>query len=75
MKCPVCKNGETRLGTATLTLERGQLTMALCHVPAQICDNCGEEYIHETAAQQELDQVETAARQGVTVEVREFAAV
>ncbi|MCB1992819.1 MAG: type II toxin-antitoxin system MqsA family antitoxin [Geminicoccaceae bacterium] len=74
MKCPVCRNGETRPGTATLTLERGPLTMVVRHVPAQICDNCGEEYIDEEAARQALEQAEAAARQGVTVEVREFAA-
>jgi YgiT-type zinc finger domain-containing protein len=69
MKCPVCRQGETRPGTATLTLERGALTMVVRHV----CDNCGEEYIDETAAAQALEQAEVAARQGVTVEVREFA--
>jgi YgiT-type zinc finger domain-containing protein len=43
MKCPICRNGETHPGTATLTLERGPLTMVVRHVPAQVCDNCGEE--------------------------------
>lgn len=74
MKCPICRNGETRPGTATLTLERDTLTMVVRHVPAQICDNCGEEYIDEAAAHEALKQAEAAARQGVTVEVREFAA-
>ena len=74
MRCPVCKNGETRPGTATLTLERGPLTMVVRHVPAQVCDNCGEEYIDEAMTQEALAQAETAARHGVTVEVREFAA-
>lgn len=74
MKCPICKNGETRPGTATSTLERGPLTMVVRHVPAQICDNCGEEYIDEVTTKKALTQAETAARQGVTVEVREFEA-
>lgn len=74
MKCPICRNGETRPGTATLTLERGPLTMVVRHVPAQICDNCGEEYIDEATTEKALILAEAAARQGVTVEVREFAA-
>ncbi len=68
---PICKNGETRRGTATLTLERGPLTMVVHHVPAPICDNCGEEYIDEAATKKGLTRAETAARQGVTIEVRE----
>ncbi len=62
MRCPVCKNGETRPGTATLTLERGPLTMVVRHVPAQVCDNCGEEYIDEATTPAALAQAETAAR-------------
>jgi YgiT-type zinc finger domain-containing protein len=74
MKCPICRNGETHPGTTTLTLERGPLTMVVRHVPAEICENCGEEYIDEATTQEALAQAENAARQGVTVEVREFAA-
>ncbi|MGH7938508.1 MAG: type II toxin-antitoxin system MqsA family antitoxin, partial [Bryobacteraceae bacterium] len=43
MKCTICKKGETAPGTATVTLERGGLTLVVKDVPAQICDNCGEE--------------------------------
>jgi YgiT-type zinc finger domain-containing protein len=74
MRCPICHQGETRPGTATLVLERDALTMVVRHVPAEVCENCGEEYIGEAAAATALVQAETAAREGVTVEVREFAA-
>lgn len=47
--------------------------MVVRHVPAQICDNCGEEYLDEATTEEALSQAEAAARQGVTVEVREFA--
>ena len=26
---------------------RGTTTVVFCNVPAQICDNCGEEYVDE----------------------------
>ena len=74
MRCPICRRGETRPGTATLVLERDALTMVVRHVPAEVCDNCGEEYIDEAAAASALDRAEAAAREGVTVEVREYAA-
>lgn len=74
MKCPICRHGETHPGTATLVLERDALTMVVRHVPAQVCENCGEEYIDEATATAALDHAEAAAREGVTVEIREYAA-
>jgi hypothetical protein len=55
-------------------LERDALTMVVRYVPAEVCENCGEEYVDETAAAAALAQAEAAARDGVTVEVREFVA-
>ena len=43
MKCVVCKSGETHEGTTTVTLERDGLTLVMKEVPAEICDNCGED--------------------------------
>ena len=74
MKCPICRHGATRPGTTTLVLERDALTMVVRHVPAQVCENCGEEYIDEATATAALDHAEAAAREGVTVEIREYAA-
>jgi YgiT-type zinc finger domain-containing protein len=74
MKCPICRHGETGPGFTTLVLERDGLTMVVKHVPAQVCDNCGEDYVDETAASAALADAERAARNGVSVEVREFAA-
>lgn len=73
MSCPICRLGGARAGAATLVLERG-VTMVVRHVPAEVCGNCGEEHIDVTAAAAALDRAEAAARDGVTVEVREFVA-
>jgi YgiT-type zinc finger domain-containing protein len=45
MKCAICRNGITENGFATITLERNNTIMVFKRVPAEICDNCGEEYI------------------------------
>lgn len=74
MKCLVCRHGETLPGTATLVMERDGLTLVLKHVPAEVCENCGEEYIDEAAADTALASAERAAADGVTVEIREFKA-
>ncbi|MFQ5773902.1 MAG: type II toxin-antitoxin system MqsA family antitoxin [Kiloniellaceae bacterium] len=74
MKCVVCRNGETRPGKATVTLEREGLTLVVKGVPARICENCGEEYVEEAEASRLLDAAEQAARAGVRVDVRDYVA-
>lgn len=45
MKCAICRNGETFDGRITVLLERGETTLVFKDVPAQVCENCGEEYL------------------------------
>ena len=75
MKCPVCRHGETRPGRATVTLERGDTTLVFKDVPADVCENCGEAFHSETVTRALLAQAEDAARAGVEVDVRRYAAV
>ena len=74
MKCVVCKHGEVRDGKATVTLERGDLTLVFKGVPARVCSNCGEEYVDDATSSRLLEAAEDAARVGVHVEVRDYAA-
>ena len=74
MICPICKCGQTKPGFASVTLERGAMTLLVKQVPAQICENCGEEFIGEAASNQLLQTAEAAMRDGVQVELRQFAA-
>ena len=74
MKCVICKNGEARPGKATVTLEREGATLVIKGVPAKVCANCGEEYVEEETTARLLKTAEEAARAGVQVDVREYAA-
>ena len=74
MKCVVCKHGDTRCGKATLTLSRDQLTLVVKGVPAQVCDNCGEEYVASSTTKQLLEIAEEAAKSGVQVDIRHYDA-
>ena len=74
MKCVVCKHGETRIGTATVTLSREQLTLVVKGVPAQICGNCGEEYVDSNTTAWLLHTGEAAAQSGIQVDVRQYIA-
>jgi YgiT-type zinc finger domain-containing protein len=73
MKCPICKCGQTRPGFASVTLEREGMTLLVKQVPAEICENCGEEFIGEAASSQLLQTAEKAINSGVQVELRQFA--
>ncbi|MBI4411318.1 MAG: type II toxin-antitoxin system MqsA family antitoxin [Deltaproteobacteria bacterium] len=74
MKCVICKRGKTRNGKTTVTLERGETTIVVKQVPAQICQNCGEEYVAERTTTKLLKLADKAARGGVQVDVREYLA-
>ena len=74
MKCVVCKHGDTKPGAATVTLERGGTTLVIKDVPAEICGNCGEEYVGEKTTRRLLKEAEVAAQTGVQVDIRRFVA-
>ena len=74
MRCVICRHGELKPGTVTMTLERGKATLVVKGVPARVCQTCGEEYVDESTTRHLLDAVAAAERAGVQVEVRQFAA-
>ena len=74
MTCVICKNGETRPGTATVTLEREGATVVIKGVPARVCKNCGEEYVDEGITARLMKTAEEAVRAGVQVDVRTYEA-
>ncbi|MDF0665841.1 MAG: type II toxin-antitoxin system MqsA family antitoxin [Nitrospira sp. LK70] len=74
MRCVICKNGHTKPGKATVTLERQETTLVVKNVPAEVCTNCGEEYVDSKAASQLLKTAEEVAQRGVQVDVRSYEA-
>ena len=74
MKCAICKNGTTKEGHITVTLERDETTLVFRDVPAQICDNCGEEYVSEETNKKLLCLAQDASNRGVSLELLKFAA-
>lgn len=74
MKCVVCKKGQTHRGTTSVTLERGASTFVFKDVPADVCSNCGEEYVDENTAENILKVAEESAKAGVQVDIRQYVA-
>ena len=65
MKCVICRMGETRPGKATVTLERDGTTLVIKNVPADICANCGEEYVSADTTELLLGMAEESVWSGV----------
>lgn len=74
MRCVVCKQSETRPGVTTVTFERGESTFVVREVPAQVCPNCGEDYVDAKVAAELLRSSEDLSRAGAQVDVRRYAA-
>ncbi len=74
MKCAICRHGTTTDGYTTLVLERDQTTIVFKKVPAQVCDNCGEEYVSAAVNTTLLRQAEEEWERGIILEMLNFAA-
>jgi YgiT-type zinc finger domain-containing protein len=72
MRCIICRQANVVPGQTTVTLERGELTLVIKSVPAQVCPNCGEAYLDEKVTAQLLDDAEAMAEAGTLVDVRQF---
>jgi YgiT-type zinc finger domain-containing protein len=74
MKCVLCKHSDTKPGSVTVTLQRGESTVIIKGVPAEVCANCGEYYLSDTIAGEVLRMGEDAVRKGAEVEILRYAA-
>ena len=70
MKCVICKLGESRNGTATVTLEVKKATLVVKQVPARMWQNCGEQYVDEKITIPLMKHANHVANAGVHVDVR-----
>ena len=74
MTCVICKHGRTEPGHATVTLQRGQCTIIIKEVPAEVCQNCGEYYVSEEVTAQLFERADAAVKSGAEVEILRYAA-
>lgn len=74
MTCLICKQGEVKPGTTTLTVERGNMTLVLKGIPARVCDSCGEAYFDEPTTQRIEQLVDQLQHAGVKVAVQDYVA-
>lgn len=66
--CPVC-GGLKEDGFTTFSADLGENLVVVRHVPAQICNQCGEEWIDNLTAQKLETIVDEARRKNHQLEV------
>jgi len=69
-----CKHADTEPGKTTVTLERNGATLVFKDVPAEVCPNCGEDYVDEVVTRALLQSAEDMVASGAQVDVRTYAA-
>jgi YgiT-type zinc finger domain-containing protein len=72
--CPLCRNGDLEAGYADTSIIREGLVLVIREVPADVCDNCGEQFFDADVTDRLLDLADEAARAGVFVDVRRYVA-
>jgi YgiT-type zinc finger domain-containing protein len=73
MTCVLCREGETRPGTTTVTFSRDGFTLVVQSVPADVCENCGEAYLDAAATEELLRLARDLRQPGTGVVVREYS--
>ena len=74
MQCAICRHGTTTDRHTTIVLERERTTVVFKKVPAQICNNCGEEYVSAEVNESLLSQAHAEWERGISLEMLDFAA-
>ena len=74
MNCPLCRNGLLKAGRADTSIFHEGLVLVVRDVPADICDNCGEQFFDADVTDRLLDLAEEAVQAGVLVDVRRYVA-
>jgi YgiT-type zinc finger domain-containing protein len=74
MKWVICKTGETKPGTVTVTLLWGETTVLIKGTPAEVCEDCGEYYLDEVVTRKVYTQADEAVQRRTEVEILSYAA-
>jgi YgiT-type zinc finger domain-containing protein len=72
--CPTCKNGKLKPGTTTVTLERDGALIIFKEVPADICDNCGADFLSSEISNELYTKASDAIKNGAQVEIMTLTA-
>jgi YgiT-type zinc finger domain-containing protein len=73
-KCVVCRFGKTSPGETTVSITHDSVTLVVKGLPADVCENCGEDYVSEEVGAWLMRSAREAKAAGVELDVRRYAA-
>lgn len=73
MDCVICKNGSTKDGEDTITMDINGHLIIIKNVPGQVCENCGHFYISSVAAIEVQRKIKKALADGAELEILKYA--
>jgi YgiT-type zinc finger domain-containing protein len=73
MECIICKNGTTRQGHDTLSIEMTGHLVVIREVPGEVCENCGHFYIDSAATIEVQKKIKKAVADGAELEILKYA--
>ena len=71
-RCPLC-SGTMEPGDTVFAVELGSGVAVVRHVPAKVCETCGESWIEDETAAKLEEMVEHARREHSQVEVLAYS--
>ena len=72
--CPTCKNGKLIPGTTTVTLEREGALIIIKEVPADVCDNCGADFLSSETSNELYIRASDSIKRSTQVEIVKLTA-
>jgi len=69
--CPLC-GGELYFGTATIPFVLGKNVAVIKDVPAEVCESCGEPFLHAEATDSVSELLAKARSSGAEVTVMSY---
>ena len=71
-KCITCRDGDMHPGTVTTTLHRNDHVTVFKHVPANVCDTCGDHTFSMDVVEQMIELATQAEASGLELGVADF---
>lgn len=73
MKCSQCETGTMQPGTAPLVTDQDGQLLVLRHIPAEVCEQCGNTEFEAEVVDQAQAQMHAMRDAGAPVAIAEFA--
>jgi YgiT-type zinc finger domain-containing protein len=73
--CLICRQAETLDGLTSVYFERGEMKLAVNHVPARVCPSCGEAYVEEDVAVRLLREADATSAERALDSVLDFGSI